>query len=79
SQRAAAAADAAALAAADTLSGATAGAGADPCGAAAAVAEANGASLRSCALDELTATVRVAVPFAALSAEAAARAGPPPP
>jgi hypothetical protein len=73
SQRAAGAADAAALAAADAASGAVAG---DPCDRAFAAADINGARLLGCDLDGLIATVRVAVPFGRLSAEAAARAGP---
>lgn len=74
SQRAAGAADAAALAAADTASGAVAG---EPCARATAAAELNGARLLDCTVDGLVATVRVAVPYGRLSAEAAARAGPP--
>lgn len=73
-QRAAGAADAAALAAADAASGAIAGV---PCERAAQISAAVGAELVGCEVDDLVATVTVAVPFGALSARASARAGPP--
>ncbi len=73
-QRAAGAADSAALAAADAASGAIAGV---PCERAAEIAGASGAVLIACELDELEATVTVSVAFGALSARASARAGPP--
>lgn len=74
SQRAAAAADAAALAAADAASGAAAGV---PCERAEQVSAAAGAILLSCTVHDLVATVEVRVPWGALGADAAARAGPP--
>lgn len=74
-QRLAGAADAAALAAADAVSGAVGG---DPCVRAAQVAAANGAEVAACELDGLIATVRVTGAFGRLHAEATARAGPPP-
>ena len=73
-QRLAGAADASALAAADAASGAIDGV---PCDRAAQVASASGAELTACELDGLVATVTVSLPFAALSAQASARAGPP--
>jgi secretion/DNA translocation related TadE-like protein len=75
SQRAADAADAAALAAADTASGAANGVA---CDRATEVAGAGGASVTACRLDGLIATVSVSVPFGPLHAMASARAGPPP-
>lgn len=74
-QRAMNAADAAALAAADAVSGAIPG---TPCELAAAVAQRNGAALTVCDVDGLEASVEVALDasFARLSARA--RAGPPP-
>ncbi|WP_238439425.1 helicase [Microbacterium sp. JZ31] len=75
SQRIASVADAAALAAADAASGAITG---DPCGRAAEVAGAQRASVASCALDGLIATVTVGATFAGLPVGATARAGPPP-
>ena len=69
------AADAAALAAADTLSGAIAG---TPCSKAAEVARANGAELDACVLDGLVATVRVGGSAAGIHLTATATAGPPP-
>ncbi|KZE92825.1 hypothetical protein AVP42_02090 [Agromyces sp. NDB4Y10] len=74
SQVAANAADAAALAAADALSGVVP---ADPCGIARTAAERNGARLVHCKLAGPAASVAVAVaaPFAEVTAEA--RAGPP--
>lgn len=74
-QSLAGAADAAALAAADTLSGAVAG---TPCVAAAEVARANGAELDACVLDGLVATVRVGGSAAGIHLTATATAGPPP-
>jgi len=75
SQYAANAADAAALAAADTLAGAVAGV---PCEVAAETAQRNGATLQACELLALVATVRVSVSRFSIVSEAAARAGPPP-
>jgi hypothetical protein len=49
----------------------------DACAVAAVVAAANGAVLTACRLDGLIATVDVAFPYAALQAQASARAGPP--
>lgn len=69
------AADSAALAAADTASGAVAGI---PCDAAAEAADLNGASLTSCALDGPIATVAVARTAWGFDLSARARAGPPP-
>lgn len=74
-QRVAGAADAAALAAADAASGAVLGV---PCERAAQVAAAAGASVGSCEVDGLIATVSVSAPWGALPAVATARAGPPP-
>ena len=74
-QRVAAAADAAALAAADTAAGAVTG---EPCTRARQVAAASDARLVHCALDGLVATVEVERSFAAFPVRAAARAGPPP-
>ena len=73
-RRAAGAADNAAIAAADTVSGALPG---EPCERAAEVAEASGARLSACGTDDLDAIVTVEVSFAGLSATAHARAGPP--
>ncbi len=75
SARAAGAADAAALAAADAVIGAVSG---DPCGRAAEVARAVGASVVACDLNGFVATVQVAVGGGAFAAVARARAGPPP-
>ena len=75
SQRVAGIADAAALAAADAASGALPG---DPCVRAAEVAGAQRASVASCVLDGLVATVTVSTAYAALPVHATARAGPPP-
>jgi len=72
--RAAAAADAAALAAAGVLSGFASG---DPCGRAAEVAAAGGTSLHHCDLDGLVATVAVAAGTALGPVLAVATAGPP--
>ncbi len=75
SARAAGAADAAALAAADAASGAALGV---PCERAAEVASASGASVISCDLDGMIATIRVHVGSGPFAAEGRARAGPPP-
>lgn len=74
SQRAANAADAAALAAADASSGAVPGV---PCALAASIAARNGAELVSCALDGPVATVSVRLGVLGLAVTAEARAGPP--
>jgi secretion/DNA translocation related TadE-like protein len=74
-QRLASAADAAALAAADTASGAVAGV---PCERAGELAEAFGARIVGCEVDGLIATVTVSLRFGPVSAETSARAGPPP-
>ena len=74
-QRLAGAADAAALAAADTASGAVSG---DPCRRADEIAASSGASIAACELDGLIATVTVSGAFGALTVTASARAGPPP-
>ena len=73
-RRAAGAADNAAVAAADTVSGALPG---EPCERAAEVAAASGARLASCGTEDLDAIVSVEVSFAGLTATARARAGPP--
>lgn len=77
SQRLAAAADAAALAASDVTTGAIAS-GEPACAVAARVAAAHGSRLVRCELLGFVATVEVAGSFAGLSATARARAGPPP-
>ena len=74
-QRIAAAADAGALAAADSASGAVPGV---PCDRAAEVAGAFGAAVDACAVGELVATVTVSLRLGPLTAHATARAGPPP-
>jgi secretion/DNA translocation related TadE-like protein len=74
-QRLAAAADAAALAAADAASGAVPGV---PCARAAEVAEAGGARLADCVLDDLIATVTVETEVLRWHTSATSRAGPPP-
>lgn len=75
SQRAANAADAAALAAADAISGAVAGV---PCRLAAAVATRNGGGLATCESDGAVASVTVAVTaMPGFELVASARAGPP--
>ncbi|SMH46182.1 helicase/secretion neighborhood TadE-like protein [Rathayibacter oskolensis] len=74
-QRAVAAADAAALAAADTASGLVSG---EPCAAASGIATAGGAELTECALDAGIATVEVVVALGPLALPARSRAGPPP-
>ncbi|TFD43731.1 helicase [Cryobacterium sp. TMT1-2-1] len=68
------AADAAALAAADTASGAVAG---FPCTAAAEAAALNGASVVTCTLDGLISSVTVARTVAGFALTSSARAGPP--
>ncbi|MDO8382691.1 MAG: helicase, partial [Microbacterium sp.] len=73
-RRAAGAADNAAIAAADTVSGALPG---ESCERAAEVAEASGARLVSCDTEDLDAIVSVGVSFAGMAAVARARAGPP--
>jgi secretion/DNA translocation related TadE-like protein len=73
-QRVVAAADAAALAAADTALGIHPGV---PCHVAADVASAYGATLARCALDGLVATVTVSAQVAGVTVAASARAGPP--
>ncbi|GAA1698997.1 hypothetical protein GCM10009808_15620 [Microbacterium sediminicola] len=75
SQRAAGAADAAALAAADVASGALVGV---PCERAAEVAGAVDARLLDCDLTGLVATVSVALTWGGFDVWAFARAGPPP-
>jgi len=72
--RAAAAADAAALAAADALVGVASG---DPCGRAAELAAANGAELLRCVPDGLVVTVRVVAGAPPIVLAADATAGPP--
>lgn len=72
--RAAAAADLAALAAADVASGRLAGA---VCETADRVADANGAALESCEQSGAVVTVTTATPYLAWRASASARAGPP--
>ncbi|MFK4788461.1 Rv3654c family TadE-like protein [Microbacterium sp. ZW T5_56] len=74
SQRAAAAADAAALAAADAVTGVIPG---DPCVRAGDVAAANGAVVDWCAVSGAVATVVVHANRGILTAAARARAGPP--
>ncbi|RJT88148.1 hypothetical protein D6T64_12255 [Cryobacterium melibiosiphilum] len=69
------AADAAALAAADTASGAAAG---FPCAAAEEAAVLNGAAVSACLVDGLIATITVQRGYLGLSLSARARAGPPP-
>ncbi len=75
-QRVAAAADAAALAASDVATGAVVSAD-SACTVAARVAEANGAHLVRCALRGLVATVEVAASYVGFGTSARARAGPP--
>jgi secretion/DNA translocation related TadE-like protein len=74
-QRVIGAADAAALAAADGASGAVGG---EPCGLAARVAGANGATVTRCDLDGLVATVTVSARAGPLPFSARSTAGPPP-
>lgn len=73
-QKAAVAADATALAAADVASGRTSG---EPCVRADAVARANGASVTGCLVEAVVVSVEVSVPYLGWEASAAARAGPP--
>ncbi|WP_400994291.1 Rv3654c family TadE-like protein [Agromyces sp. GXQ0307] len=73
-QRAANAADASALAAADAISGAVAG---EPCPVASDLARRNGASVVECRADGPVAFVSVVVRFGPMHATASARAGPP--
>jgi secretion/DNA translocation related TadE-like protein len=73
-QQVAGAADAAALAAADTASGAVAG---FPCDAAARAASLNGAELARCELDGLIATVAARTGYLGFDVTVEARAGPP--
>lgn len=75
SQRLAGGADAAALAAADAASGAVPGV---PCELAGRLAAVAGGVLEDCEIDGVTATVSISARFGALTATAAARAGPPP-
>jgi len=74
-QSVAAAADAAALAAADVLSGLEPG---YPCDTARVVVEANAASLASCGTDGLVVTVSATRLFAGIPVTTRATAGPPP-
>src|SRR5690606_2062874 len=69
-----AAADAAALAAADTALGIVPG---SPCEVASRVAAANGATLTSCSVDGVVVTVQVGGSFGGIPIAAVARAGPP--
>jgi len=69
-----AAADAAALAAADTLSGRVAG---YPCDNASRLAALDGADVSSCRTDALIATVAVSARYLGVPLTASARAGPP--
>lgn len=73
--RAASAADASALAAADAASGAVVGV---PCERAAEIAARHGAALEDCTVEGLIATVEVSAPVGVFTARARARAGPPP-
>ncbi|WP_306169558.1 MULTISPECIES: Rv3654c family TadE-like protein [unclassified Microbacterium] len=73
-RRVAGTADAAALAAADTVSGAVPG---YPCDAAARVTVAAGWELTECRLDGLIATVTVAGAYGGVPLDARSRAGPP--
>ncbi|MGO2111030.1 MAG: Rv3654c family TadE-like protein [Pseudoclavibacter sp.] len=74
-QRAQAAADAAALAAADTISGRAPG---DPCENATNLADAHAASVHDCEVDGSEATVTIEVDAGWISVFATARAGPAP-
>ena len=74
-QRTIGAADAAALAAADVLLGAAPG---DPCGVAAELATANGATLLACGLDGYLATVTLRADLVGAPILAQSTAGPPP-
>ncbi|MEN2739490.1 Rv3654c family TadE-like protein [Microbacterium sp. X-17] len=73
-QKAAVAADATALAAADVAAGRTSG---EPCAEADIVARANGASVTGCVVAAVVVSVEVSVPYLGWEASAAARAGPP--
>ncbi|MFJ4038382.1 helicase [Microbacterium sp. NPDC090007] len=73
-QRTGGTADAAALAAADTASGAVSGI---PCEQALRVAEAGGAHLAACDVDGLVATITVTGAYGGISFDAHSRAGPP--
>lgn len=73
-QNAVGAADAAALVAADTLSGIVSG---DPCGRADELARANGAVLDACSLDGDTASVTVHISWGVFTLVGRSRAGPP--
>ncbi|MEY9951265.1 Rv3654c family TadE-like protein [Leifsonia sp. EB34] len=73
-QKAAVAADATALAAADAAVGRMGG---EPCGRAEAVAHANGAAVAGCVVSGVVVTVEVVVPYLGWKAAAGARAGPP--
>ncbi|WP_166866473.1 MULTISPECIES: Rv3654c family TadE-like protein [unclassified Salinibacterium] len=73
-QRVVAAADAAALAAADVRLGVVAG---DPCAVADRVARAHGARLTSCALDGAVATVEASAELLGVPIRITSRAGPP--
>lgn len=73
--RTAGAADASALAAADTLSGVAVGA---VCDRAAAIAEANGVALSACVVAGAEVTVEVSTALGPLAVRARATAGPPP-
>ncbi|WP_344096984.1 Rv3654c family TadE-like protein [Microbacterium deminutum] len=74
SQRLAAGADAAALAAADAASGAVPGV---PCELAARLATVSGGVIDGCEIDGVTATVSISGRFGLVTATASARAGPP--
>ena len=76
SQKLSTVADAAALAAADAASGAVSGAA--PCERAAELAETGTATVSTCELDGLIATVTVSATFLRFPVTAMARAGPPP-
>lgn len=73
-QRLSGTADAAALAAADTASGAVDGM---PCEAAARIALAGAASLRECDVEGLIATITLSGAYGGISFDARSRAGPP--
>lgn len=73
-QKAAVAADATALAAADVAAGRASG---EPCAEADVVARANGASVTGCVVAAVVVSVEVSVPYLGWEASAAARAGPP--
>ncbi|GAA1123395.1 helicase [Microbacterium aurantiacum] len=75
SQRLAGAADSAALAAADTVTGLAAG---EPCDRAADLAATAGAAVAVCDIDGFVVTVTVTARFGVFPTSATARAGPPP-